>query len=399
MYRVLLNRSYRNFFISFTLGNFAEGLLIVTTPFLILQVIGNPSAVGIGLAAQTMGVLFTLFPGSTLSDKFSKTKIISASYILGSLALAPIFVLQAVQNSMFLLSICLFLFGVSTAIYGPISDSLTPDLVDEIDLHRANSADTFSQRIGQGIAGPLIGGLLISLNAGVYSYIIASSSLLVSAIIIRSINIPTKKHQDENAQDPSWADTLRFLKKWPLFTVLLIWVSILVMSQVGGKPVLTTTWADAYHGSLVYGSALAIGSITSLTASIIIGSLDLPKKYVLHMIAYWSIGSSVIVLLILNRSVFAFFATFVISGIFLTAGNIYWSTFIQKNVPRAILPRVISIDWFASLALVPLGAALTGLTLERVGLDNMILLISMPILLSGFIIVLLLGRMQTAPPQ
>lgn len=393
MLKVLRNRLYRIFFYSFTLGNFAEGLLVVTTPFLILRTTGSPAAVGIGLAAQTIGVLCALLPGGTLADRFSKIKIISLAYIFGSLSLMPLFLLDFVQHNIILLASCLFLFGVSTAIYGPISDSLTPDLVDESNLHRANSVESFSQRVGQGIAGPVAGGLLISLDAGAASYAIASLSLLLAAIIIRRINIPIRPTRDEDGQGPSWTSALRFLRKWPSFTLLLVWVSVAVMLQMGAKPVVNTTWADGYQGgSVVYGSTLAIGAVTSLVTSIIIGNIGLPKKYVLCMILCWSIGSSSIIILLFNKSEIAFAVTFVVSSIFLTIGNIYWSTFMQKSIPRPLLPRMLSIDWFASLALVPLGAALAGFGLEHIGLEKMFLVLSTPVLFSGLIMMILMRR-------
>ncbi|KGF21605.1 hypothetical protein HMPREF3160_01030 [Arthrobacter sp. HMSC06H05] len=393
MLEVLRNRLYRIFFYSFTLGNFAEGLLVVTTPFLILRTTGRPADVGIGLAAQTIGVLCALLPGGTLADRFSKIKIISLSYILGALSLLPVFLLNSVQNNIVLLALCLFMFGVSTAIYGPISDSLTPDLVDESNLHRANSVESFSQRVGQGMAGPVAGGILIALDMGTISYAIASMSLLLAAVSIRRINIPTLNTRDEDGQGPSWSSALRFLRKWPSFTLLLVWVSVAVMLQMGAKPVVNTTWADGYQGgSMIYGSALAIGAVASLATSVIVGNARLPKNYVLCMILCWSIGSSAVIILLFNKSATAFAVTFIVSSIFLTIGNIYWSTFMQKSIPRALLPRMLSIDWFASLALVPLGAALAGFGLERIGLEKMFLVLSTPILFSGFIMMILMRR-------
>ena len=165
------------------------------------------------------------------------------------------------------------------------------------------------------------------------------------------------------------------------------------MLQMGAKPVVNTTWADGYQGgSMVYGSALAIGAVASLATSVIVGNARLPKNYVLCMILCWSIESSSVIILLFSKSATAFAVTFIMSSIFLTIGNIYWSTFMQKSIPRALLPRMLSIDWFASLALVPLGAALAGFGLERIGVEKMFLVLSTPILFSGFIMMILMRR-------
>ena len=43
-----------------------------------------------------------------------------------------------------------------------------------------------------------------------------------------------------------------------------------------------------------------------------------------------------------------------------TAGTIVWATTKQRLVPRHLLGRVSSLDWFISIGLLPLSFALTG---------------------------------------
>src|SRR5439155_24015442 len=42
------------------------------------------------------------------------------------------------------------------------------------------------------------------------------------------------------------------------------------------------------------------------------------------------------------------------------AGQIVWTTLLQRRVPGEMLGRVSSLDWFASAGLVPVSFALTG---------------------------------------
>lgn len=393
MLQVLKDRLYRIFFFSFTLGNFVEGMLAVTAPFLVLQSTGSPAKVGLVLASQTLGVLCAVLLSGTLADRFPKVKIIYIFYILGALSLIPIFLFELYRVNAALMALCLFAFGASTAIYGPLSDSLTPDLVQEENLHRANSLDSLSQRIGQGIAGPIMGGLLVSLGTGKFAYILSAVSLLVAALLMRNLHIATIEKSESQEETASWKGTLQFIKGWPVFLLLLTWVSLAVMLQVGGKPVVNTFLADSYHnGSLLYGSALAVGSLASLAASITVGAAELPNKYQQYMVGCWSVGSLAILPLIFSKNIIVFFLTFIVSSALLTVGNVYWSTFVQKSVPRKFLSRVISIDWFFSLALVPLGAALTGFMLGQVAVDQIILGISLPIFLGGVLLLLLMKR-------
>ena len=58
-----------------------------------------------------------------------------------------------------------------------------------------------------------------------------------------------------------------------------------------------------------------------------------------------------------------------ISGAGLMLGNAIWETTLQRQIPRRVLSRVTSYDWFASLALAPIGSAIVGPIALTVGLD------------------------------
>lgn len=49
--------------------------------------------------------------------------------------------------------------------------------------------------------------------------------------------------------------------------------------------------------------------------------------------------------------------------------DIYWNSCVQRDVPDRLLARVFSLDFFGSLALMPLGYALTGPAVDALGRD------------------------------
>ena len=50
-----------------------------------------------------------------------------------------------------------------------------------------------------------------------------------------------------------------------------------------------------------------------------------------------------------------------------TAGTIVWATTKQRLVPRRLLGRVSSFDWFISIGLLPVSFALTGPVASAIG--------------------------------
>ena len=53
--------------------------------------------------------------------------------------------------------------------------------------------------------------------------------------------------------------------------------------------------------------------------------------------------------------------------------DILWTTGLQRDVPDHLLARVFSLDWLGSLALLPLGLALTGPAVEEFGREAVLL--------------------------
>jgi predicted MFS family arabinose efflux permease len=50
-------------------------------------------------------------------------------------------------------------------------------------------------------------------------------------------------------------------------------------------------------------------------------------------------------------------------------GNVIWGTLLQRRVPRRMLGRISSLDFFVSLALMPLSMALAGPLAEVVPIE------------------------------
>ena len=62
-------------------------------------------------------------------------------------------------------------------------------------------------------------------------------------------------------------------------------------------------------------------------------------------------------------------ATFVV-GFTVAAAMVIWGTLLQRRVPRHLLGRVSSLDFFVSLALMPVSMALAGPAGEPIGIPR-----------------------------
>jgi hypothetical protein len=72
-------------------------------------------------------------------------------------------------------------------------------------------------------------------------------------------------------------------------------------------------------------------------------------------------------------------------------GNAIWETTLQQKIPRHLLSRVTAYDWFASLALAPVGSAIVGPIALAVGME--------PTLWAGFVVITALNLVAISIPS
>jgi DHA3 family tetracycline resistance protein-like MFS transporter len=74
----------------------------------------------------------------------------------------------------------------------------------------------------------------------------------------------------------------------------------------------------------------------------------------------WGLGSLPLVVVGITSSFPAMAAATFVVGVTDGAGMVIWGTLLQRRVPTAMLGRVSSLDFFVSLAFMPLSFAIVG---------------------------------------
>lgn len=72
------------------------------------------------------------------------------------------------------------------------------------------------------------------------------------------------------------------------------------------------------------------------------------------------VAHSPVALLALRAPTAAIAAAAAVSGIGIAVFGTLWDTALQQHIPAAALSRVSAYDWLGSVALIPLGNALSG---------------------------------------
>ena len=125
-------------------------------------------------------------------------------------------------------------------------------------------------------------------------------------------------------------------------------------------------------GTDVYGWLLASAGLGAVAGALLAGRWRPRRPGLAAML--WLLPSGLALLTLIGPAPLPLVAaSAVIGGLGEAIFDIYWNTGVQRDVPDHVLARVFSLDFFGSLALMPLGYALTGPAVEAFGRDAVLI--------------------------
>jgi DHA3 family tetracycline resistance protein-like MFS transporter len=157
-------------------------------------------------------------------------------------------------------------------------------------------------------------------------------------------------------------DGFRFMVRTPWLLWTLLFASIFVLVVLGPIEVLLPFIAkDRFaDGARMYGFILAFYGVGSAIGALGVSSGRLPRRYLTVMMTMWGLGSVPLVLIGWTSSFPLMAAATFIVGVTDGAAGVIWGTLLQRRVPPAMLGRVSSLDFFVSLAFMPVSFAIAG---------------------------------------
>jgi len=189
-------------------------------------------------------------------------------------------------------------------------------------------------------------------------------------------------------------DGFSFMVKTPWLLWTLLFASVFVLVVVGPIEVLLPfITADRFEdGARMYGLVLAAFGVGGAIGALAVSSGRLPRRYLTVLMVMWGPGALPLVVVGWTGSFPVMAAALFIVGVTDGAGMVIWGTLLQRRVPQEMLGRVSSLDFFVSLAFLPLSMAIAGPLSKVVSMQTIFLVAGIaPMLLSA--VALLAARM------
>ena len=162
-----------------------------------------------------------------------------------------------------------------------------------------------------------------------------------------------------------WADLrtgVRYVAgtRWLLWT-LLFGSSLALVIQGPIEVLLPFLTRDRFENAeATFGLLLAAFGVGGAIGSLVVSSLRLPRHYLTFMLACWGGGTLPLALLGIADDLWIMLSALFVAGATTGAGVVIWGTLLQRLVPPNMIGRVASLDFFVSIAFLPVSIAIAG---------------------------------------
>lgn len=355
---------------------FGSGIWAVAMVWQVMELGGGPVQLSAVAAAGAAGLLAAVLVGGAVADRVPQRRILMTVELCKGLLVGAVAVL-ALTGSLEVrhLVIVALLTGIADGFFYPAYSALLPSILPADQLLAANGIEGVLRPGIQQAAGPALAGLLVALlSPGHALAVVAAMQLIASLALMNLRAVPLRRELDAEQHPIVGAlidirEGFAYMLKtpWVLATLLMACAMLLVI--MGPIQVLMpfAIRERLGGGAGAFAAALTAYGVGSGVGSMVVASLKLPRRYLSTMLLLWGVSCIPLVLVGVADRLWPVYAALFVVGTLSAAANVIWGTLLQRRVPPALLGRVSSLDFFVSLALMPLSMALAGPVGEAIG--------------------------------
>jgi len=363
---------------------FGSGMWAVAMVYQVIHIGGGPLELSLVATAGSIGLVAFVLAGGIAADRVPQRLLIIAvegtnlAVIAGISGLAMAGWLQ-----LWHLAAGAFVLGVGAAFFFPAYSAILPRILPAEDLLAANGMEGSMRPILQQAAGPAVAGIVVAALSPSHAVTGVAVCHLLAFIILNFLGqhaldapangadhgspaAPADGHTVTPHARKSFFHDLRegvgYTLRTPWLLWTLLWACISVLFLIGPIEVLLPfVVRDQLGGdSSMFGFLLAVMGVGSAAASLVTASFRLPRRYLTVMLVSWGAGSLPLAAVGIMDSFWMLALALFVFGATGSVGMVIWGTLLQRRVPAHLLGRVSSLDFFVSLALMPVSMALAG---------------------------------------
>jgi DHA3 family tetracycline resistance protein-like MFS transporter len=385
-------REYRLLIGALSISIFAEGMWAVVMAMQVIALDDDPASLSLVATCLGAGLVGFVLVGGITADRINQRSIIIAVETVNVTVVSTVALLSSIGIlRIWHMAIAAAALGIAAAFFFPAYSALLPRILPADQLLAANGVEgmvrpVFQRAVGPATAGVLVGLTFPALGAVVVAVLfgIGLALLVATRPAVNAVVAQVQQARPHVLRD--LRDGCRFMVRTPWLLWTLLFASMFVLVVLGPIEVLLPFIAkDRFaDGARTYGFILAFYGVGSAIGALGVSSRRLPRRYLTVMMTMWGLGSLPLVVVGWTSSFpLMAMATFIV-GVTDGAAGVIWGTLLQRRVPPAMLGRVSSLDFFVSLAFMPVSFAIAGPLSKVVSMETIFLAAGVvPVLLAA----------------
>ncbi len=369
---------YRLLIAALSLSIFGSGMWLIGMVFQVRELGGGPLDLSFVATGNALGMVGSVLIGGVAADRIPQKRILIAVEALKLVAIGTAGALALTGNhEIWHLAVVSLALGIGDGFFYPAYSAMLPSILHADDLLAANGFEGVLRPAVMQAAGPAVASAIIAaFSPGAVFAVIAASQVLAVVGIALLHPTPVRRDFSEESQHPlrsiagDIAGGFRYMVRTPWLLATLLYACVIVLLIMGPIEVLLpfAVTDQTGGGAGEFALVLAAFGFGGVVGSIAIAARPLPRRYLTIMNLFWGAGSLPLLVIGLTNQLWVMAAAVFIVGFSYQAATVIWGTLLQRRVPPELLGRVSSLDFFVSLALMPISMALAGPVGHLIGL-------------------------------
>ena len=336
------NAEYRKLFVGQTISFFGSMMTYVAVPFQAYEITKSSFHVGLISSIQLIPLLIAGLYGGALADSTERRKLLLWSEIgLFICTFGFIFNSMQSQPSYYLLILFAALSSALVGIHRPAMDAIVPQIVKKEHLTAVAALGSLRYSIGA-VAGPALGGILISMYGTVMTYSIDALTFLISIIAIYKMKSVIVPFAENNVSIKSIIEGIKYAINTPVIlgTYLVDIIAMVFAMPMALYPQLSNELNISSKLGWLY-AAIPLGAATT---SLFSKPFSHYKKHGAGVIIAATLWGVFIAAMAFSKNIYMIIFCLLLAGAADNVSAIYRSTIWNEVIPSNIRGRLGSLN-------------------------------------------------------
>ena len=393
----LRSRDFRLVWGGQTVSLVGNGAYLIALGWKTLELTGSAGSLALVFMAEGLAMLATLLIGGALADRYDRRALMILSDLARFGVVAALAVTDATGNLSFPLLIVFAVgVGLGDGFFHPAFGGIVPLVVDARTLPSANALIGTS-RWGSFVVGPALAAAIYAPAGSATVFALDALTYLGAAALVWPARPRAVEREAGEGTMREIAAGVRYVAgiTWLWMTIAL--AAVVLMIGLAPFQSLFPKLVEDHFGRGVgtYGVLFALQSAGMVVGTLVFGQANPRRHRVVLTYGAWALNDVCVIALVLSASVELAAVLMTIRGFLIGFGVALWETLLMELVPEDKLSRVVSLDFFGSWGLTPVGFALTAI-LSRFFGPREILLAGFSLALVFWLSALSLRRVRSA---